>query len=316
MIFEPLHGPAVWTRRDLARTNFSFSLDRLTLEEFDLILRKIKSEERDVGAVTAADFRSTRMLGLAHAFQTRLAGGPGFFVLDGWDSRGWSEEDLKILLWGFGTLLGKPRVQNLKGDRISVVAKAPTALDSKVAGSGDSTVSKGDDEIRPHTEKGRLPEPPRIIALLSVNKALTGGDTCLISGYAIYNCILTKHPKLLERLYRDFPSGRHNDHHADGLVADYAPVFRHVDGRLIVRYNRPWVHVAERSLGETLDVESLTALDAIEEAIESPDLQFSFQLVPGQLLVADNRVVLHARKRFLDGLADQEKRRLLRLWVD
>lgn len=313
--YAPISGPSAWEGDNLSRAQWAWPVDSDVLDEFDTVLHIMDAQSKTLEDVTFCDFRTPRLFDFGMAVQVHLRDGLGFLVLEGWHRRKWSESQLKFVLWGICSLLGEPRVQNLRGERVSVVAKAPPGPDGKPV-VGDSTVSKGDDEVRPHTEKGRLPQAPRLIALLCVQPSLSGGESTLLSGHAIFNRLLRDQPGVVDRLFDKFPFGRHTEPHADGRLVDWAPVFRFVDGRLVVRYNRPWVHVAEQSLGRALDEEALRALDAFEYLLEDPKLPLTARMGAGDLVIADNRIVLHARRQFTDGIGEHQRRRLLRAWVD
>ncbi len=313
--YTPISGPSAWEGSSLSRAQWAFPVGDDALDAFDEVLHTLDAQRKTLDDLEAGDFRSPRLFDLGMALQAQLRDGPGFMVLQGWQQRGWSESQLKCVLWGLCTLLGEPRVQNLRGERVSLVAKAPPGPDGKPV-VGDSTVSKGDDEVRPHTEKGRLPQAPRLIALLCVQPSLSGGESVLLSGHAIFNRLLREQPALLDRLFEAYPFGRHAEPHADGRLVDWGPVFRFRDGRLVVRYNRPWVHVAEQALGRPLDAGAWSALDAFESLLDDPQLQLTARMDAGDLVIADNRVVLHARRQFTDGATAAQRRRLLRAWID
>jgi alpha-ketoglutarate-dependent taurine dioxygenase len=311
--FAPVIGRSVWNVAQLQREDYFMRLSDFELDRLDDALRSMNKAIGGLENSSGQGFMDAGLRDLSWNIQRRLSDERGFVVIAGWNKRGWSEEALRTLLWGLGGLIGYPRIQNQRGHRISVVAKDDSSS-GRVA--GDSTVSRGDDEIRFHTEKGRLPIPPRLIALLCLGNAASGGASRLISGHSIHNRLMAERPDALARLHQPYPFGRHDEPYPDGQRVDWAPVFSRRDARLVVRYNRPWVHVAERDLDARIDAPGLAALDAIEALLDAPELTAEFVLNPGELLIVDNRVVLHARTKFFDGDSPSEKRRLLRLWMD
>jgi alpha-ketoglutarate-dependent taurine dioxygenase len=81
----------------------------------------------------------------------------------------------------------------------------------------------------------------------------------------------------------------------------------------VVTYNRARIHRGYRTLGEHLPPARAAALDALDAALASPDLQCPILLRAGDLLCVDNRRYLHARGGFSDDHADG--RLLLRVWL-
>jgi hypothetical protein len=55
--------------------------------------------------------------------------------------------------------------------------------------------------------------------------------------------------------------------------------------------------------------------DLIESTAASPAVRLELDLQPGDLLLLDNHVVLHARSAFEDFAAAERRRHLLRLWL-
>ena len=80
----------------------------------------------------------------------------------------------------------------------------------------------------------------------------------------------------------------------------WGPVFEEVGGRLRVRYSRPRIEMAPALSGVPLTSEDVAALDALDEILSRPDLQFRHILSPGEFLVVDNHLVMHGRSGFTD----------------
>ena len=66
----------------------------------------------------------------------------------------------------------------------------------------------------------------------------------------------------------------------------------------------------------TFSQEELQAIDLFDEIAREPGNSVRLPLEPGDLLVVNNYVVLHARSAFEDHPQAQRRRRLLRIWLD
>ncbi|MFB9364695.1 TauD/TfdA family dioxygenase [Kitasatospora albolonga] len=165
-----------------------------------------------------------------------------------------------------------------------------------------------------HTDRAMYPGPPRLLGLLCVRPAASGGESLLVSGHAVHDALLASRPRALAPLYADF-------HFGDG--PDFArtyPVFRRRDGRLDVQYNRYWIGRGHAERGLPLTGAQLSALDAFEEVLAEPGLALRVPLRRGDLLLVDNMAVLHGRTAFTDPPEPEpepgEGRCLVRVWAD
>jgi hypothetical protein len=132
----------------------------------------------------------------------------------------------------------------------------------------------------------------------------------------VHNELRERHPDLLEELYRDLHFGRPPGAYADGAATDVGPVFEWDTGRLSVRYNRHWIERGHEMAGQPLSTRTLAALDAFDEISTGRELPLRLLMLPGDLLLADNHVMLHGRTAFVDHEDPDARRCLMRLWID
>lgn len=309
---HPILGPTVWNADSWRNLDYRYELQPRDLLELERIRDQSRAAGKTVNEVSPNDFHTKPLADLGEHLRATLMNGPGFLLISNWNTHTWSESDSKLLLWGIGTLLGKPRTQNLLGDRISTVAKVsdPTLQKHSVG------ISTGNEEASLHTENARPPFPPRLISLLCLSQAPEGGESLLASGHYLYNLLLSHNPDILERLHQDFPFGRHSEAHPDGKLIDVAPIFTWNGDDLAVRYNRYWIELAEQTTGITLDPKGREALEVVTDIMNSKDFPLTMLLKPGELVVVNNRTVLHGRKKFRDNEYTTKRRLLLRLWLD
>jgi len=84
---------------------------------------------------------------------------------------------------------------------------------------------------------------------------------------------------------------------------------------LILRYLRYWIEVGHEKVGQPLTGKQRSALDTLDEALKRPELQVNFSLEPGQMYFINNRWILHNRTAFVDYPELEERRHLVRLWL-
>lgn len=204
--------------------------------------------------------------------------------------------------------LGPLLAQNVNGDRLHFVKTQPGTEADRTYG------SRGSGELLPHTDQAAAPPAtrPRLLALLCLDKAASGGATRLTSGEALLERVLASTPAAGELLRQPLPFGRDPDGVSDDPVT-HAPVIEdRPDGRLGLRYNRYFIEVGARRAGRDLSTEEVAVLDEIDAVLDDETLIHSLLLEPGEAVVVDNLAVLHDRTAYLDD--DVHQRCLVRSW--
>ncbi|MBT2233873.1 TauD/TfdA family dioxygenase [Nonomuraea sp. NEAU-A123] len=272
----PIGGPAAWTRSTLRERDWLHPIDQ---------------------PLTGAqpEFHIPALTLLAKRAKAALEEGPGLVVIRGWPVEGWSEEQIDLLCYTFGSLIGTQRAQ--KTGLVTTGANQPRrGMDNQ--------------GLAFHTDRGGPPGPPHLVGLLCLRAAVRGGESLLVSGHAVHDRLLDERPDLLPELYEDFRFGA-------GTVSDFDrvyPVFRRHAGRVRVQYNRYWIERGQEAAQKPLSPSAVAALDAFDEVLADQDMVLRLLLRPGDLLLVNNDVVLHGRTAFTED--PRARRRLARIWLD
>lgn len=307
---ERLTGPAAWVSADLV--DDASWIQHLDEEQATALLgRALSLPERDYtfATVDADECPMPELAGTIDRARSQLEDGRGIVLLRGLPVNTLSEADVARVYAAVITHLGWPIVQDTAGTLIDRVAdRGQSYADISVRGYQTNA------QLTPHCDSGDL------VALLCVRPARRGGESLLTSAVSVHNRLLERYPHLLEPLYRGFhynirgngPPGQHRD-----VTAHRVPVYEYLDGKLSCRFNEKAILTAEELPG----VEPLTDLerDAIRTLAavsKDDDLGFEMKLETGDLLLLYNHTVLHNRSAFTDGPGPQEKRLLLRQWVN
>jgi len=192
-------------------------------------------------------------------------------------------------------------MQNPKGDRITHVK-----VDKSVpAGRGYRSPA----ELSPHTDAYA------ILGLMCLDRAEKGGLSRATSALALHNEILASRPELLELMY---VGTRYASSDARGTSVGptpaNVPLFSCVDGQLSCFYSRQNLTEAARQLGQPLDPAFAAAADYFQALALDRRFMIEFMLDPGEIMFANNYVLLHARTEFED--SERHTRDLLRLWLN
>ena len=311
----PIDGPTAWSTDTITVQDLTVDVPADCRDDLAAIGAEITRRGLALADLSPDMFAVPGLAGLAERIRSMLFAGPGAVIVRGWPLGEGDENLVSALYWGLGSVIGTPRGQNSKGDRVKLVTRrdALPAANLESARRG----SRSNSEIDFHTENARPPVPPRIVGLLCLRNAAQGGESLVISGHSVYNALLAEDNPALERLCEDFYFAR-SEPYDDGRVVDAEPVFRRDGDRLAVRFNRYWMdrghEDAEQPLTE--DARALAAVDAFEAVLGEKNLALEHLMQPGEILFVNNSVVLHKRNAFQDFEEVDRRRCLVRIWID
>jgi hypothetical protein len=217
-------------------------------------------------------------------------------IIRGIDPARYALEDCERLFWGFGTHWGKAAVQSARADRIGYVAHEP-----------DDPIKRG---YRSARELVLHTDSRPVIALMSIQTAKSGGYTRIASATTIHNIIRRERPDLLAALYR----GYYYLSSELGLTQSKIPVFSNTDGVVSCAFFEAFMRTAAKKMGEALPPDLDEALTYFAQVAARDDVHLEFMLEPGEIMVCNNLVVLHARTEFQD--SEERRRFLVRLWLN
>ncbi len=299
-------GPEVWSGPSLSgTTDWVKQLDQGEIDEMAQAVAKIKASGGPLTGFDSADFPMPRMKRRWDAVRSELEGGRGFTLLRGLPIANYSDDDAKILFWGLSVNLGEPQEQDAAGNRLHSVTN--TGL--KVANDNSVRSYQTDDELTFHNDGGDA------FMLLCLRTAKSGGMSKLVSVATLYNEILRRRPDLVEVLQQPFHFDTRGQHPA-GLKIQSVPILNFFEGTLSALYKRRYLRLAQAFP----EVPRLTqaqqeALDLIEELCNDPAVQLTFYMQAGDLQIANNYSVLHARSKYEDFDELAQRRHLLRAWL-
>ena len=151
--------------------------------------------------------------------------------------------------------------------------------------------------LGPHTDLATREHPPGLQYLHCIANAAAGGDSLLVDGCKLCDRLAADEPEAWRLLTtRPIPfANKAND-------CDYrwcGPLITHnAQGELDTLRFTMWLRAP--LVGPVDEVRTIyKALRAIVRLAEDPALVFRFRLIPGDLLLIDNRRVLHGRTAFL-----------------
>ncbi|MFE7171591.1 TauD/TfdA family dioxygenase [Streptomyces sp. NPDC057616] len=307
----PFTGPALWYGPDMtARQDGTLRLSAAHGAELRTAVRTTRARGATLLRMTVADFPLPTLAAELTRCAASLAEGPGFVLIRGIPADLLGGTQAGTVLRGIGQYLGRPVPQTADGRTLCHIP---------------DTGEVPDDPAPPSTPAARAPVPfhtpeSDLLGLLCLRPARSGGRTLLAGAAAVHNAVLAARPDLAGRLYGDHlfarPGEASGAHLVSPLVTRLAS--RHGD-RPSMRYDRARLDAGSRP-SRTGAADGVRATDdelydLVEAAAASPAVRLELDLRPGDLLLLDNHVVLHARTAYEDHDAPEHGRHLLRLWL-
>lgn len=303
---QPVSGPNLWTRADLAhRQDWRVTLSQTQQDQMADALALIEGVPFDAIVHDAVSLPAWQPV-FDHA-KTELIAGRGVVLIRGLDAGRYSHDQLRQIFWIVAKRLGRPMVQNAKGDLLGQVIDHGHDYDAN--------------NVRGYTTNRALAfhcDASEVVGLLCVHPAKSGGTSHICCAAAIHNELLAHEPQLLAPLYRGF----HFDLRGEGdgkddntITQHRVPIFHYLDGRLSIRFNYKTIVDGMRKAGKPLTGIDLDAVDRVAELSRREDLVFDMDFQPGDMQWLSNHDVLHARGEFTDWDDEARKRRLLRIWL-
>jgi alpha-ketoglutarate-dependent taurine dioxygenase len=278
------------------------------LAVLDRIIRDPKNGDRPITDLKATDelrAACTDEIGRALA---ALETGRGFVVLSVPPER-YSAKEQSAAYWLGGQLLGKPFEQNVQG---TVLYDVKDTGQSVQYGARFSVTNA---ESTFHTDNSFGDTVLDYVGLLCLNSAKSGGDSQIVSGFAVRDELRAKQPKAVDVLRRPFHVDRRGGLRPGDEPTARFPIFGGNDQELLVRYLRYWIEVGHEKAGQPLTTEQVNAMDALDGVAAERPLRVQFMMKPGEMLFINNRWILHNRTGFEDHVEPEKKRHYVRLWL-
>ncbi|OBA82129.1 hypothetical protein A9W99_12055 [Mycobacterium sp. 1164966.3] len=303
-------GPTVWNHSSLRAWDYLIAVEPHQAAACLRIRDRLRRRGRRLATVEPSDFREPALTEIARGIHHCLRFGPGFSVLRGLPLEGWSDEEASMLYWGLGTYLGGPQPQNRQGDRVYLVQDTGASL-LEARGSKTNLGMIFHTDSAPAYAGSR----PDVLGLLCLRKAVSGGESLIVSGHTAYNTLFDTRPDLVDELYGEFCFDRSKETAPGEDPVSVSPIFTDAPDGIRIRYNRLLIELGHHLAGRPLSQRQREALDAFDGILNDSANHAEFTLGPGDVFFADNHVTLHNRRSFVDAPEVADRRCLVRLWL-
>ena len=305
ILMEPITGPSAWKGPELVGDSTRIRhLDKRHVIELDSALVRIGADRQALKNQSARPLFPHLSSLLADA-ERDLTRGRGFLLIRGFPIARYAPNETEALFLSIGRLLGRPISQNSYGDLLGHVRDEG----KRVQTTGELRGARGyrsNEALLFHTDLGD------VVALLCVRKAIEGGLSTITSSMTIYNETLADHPEYLPVYYRGFPYLNLEEGGDQSELR--VPIYTFHEGVLSCAIRRNTIETARLNGVFFTDLE-LAALKHLDDSAAHKDLRLDMDLEPGDIQLINNYTTLHSRTHFTDGHKPEQKRHLLRLWL-
>ena len=295
-------GPWFWTVADL-RDDSSWRHD-WTSSELSALDRIITSRLIGMESMEGDRSVSTLRMGIQRASASLLEG-RGLFLFRGLDTYSYETNDLETMLVALASQFGSIAPQNLVGDTVRRVVDRSRLAASSPAAQGH----RGNAGMLPHSDSADL------VGLLCVRSAKNGGASKISSAGAVFKRLVDNHVELIDPLLTGFYFDMSGKNHR-GVSSNPIPVFQAESDQLTCYYNRNRIIMGSQKAGVQLSEVELRTVERVATLALAADLSLTLMLQPGDLLLLNNKRILHGRDAYNDWADSDRKRMLLRVWVN
>ena len=302
---EPIGDASAWQGAELeADRSWEYVLNEAHLAELEHAFGAVKQRQLGLLDITRAAFVLPTLGKVLERIADDLRTGRGFALLRGFPVHAYPFDELELLYWGLCSHIGVGLTQNSQAGFIHYVT---------------------DGALRPKQGKRAVGLPKEsllhvdlmdVVSLLCVRQAPDDPPSRVASSSTIYNEILRRRPDVLARLYDGFEWDRMDEHgEAESATSGYrVPVYSQTNGVVSCRYNRNWINSAAVRKDCPHSPDDNAILDLIDEVAFETCFEFPFHA--GDIQFCNNYTVMHGRAAHQVVREEDQKRVLMRIWLD
>ncbi|KOV86296.1 TauD/TfdA family dioxygenase [Nocardia sp. NRRL S-836] len=242
--------------------------------------------------------------------ERHLVTGPGYFLLSGLGHL--DESAARRFLLALSVALGRPLPQTFDGEVVREVRDRGVRLES------GPTVRYSDTRQGGHLHTDGIHRPgevPAYFALHCVRQAAAGGALVLVHVADLVRELLAWEPESVAALREPVHFDTRDDRPGHPATVP-RPILELDRGGARIAYLREYIESAHRRPGvPPLSAPQTRAMDRLDALLSRPDLRTCHRLEPGQVVVVNNRAVVHGRTTFQDRPGAGAGRLMLRTWI-
>ncbi|KQZ74952.1 TauD/TfdA family dioxygenase [Nocardioides sp. Root151] len=306
----PVGGRSAWLGSTLDyRQDGLWQLSDDELAEIDAALTTLKGHgDLDLTEITPFTFPLRNVGDFLSRLRDELRTGRGFVLIRGLSREKYGDDDLARIYCGLGAHLGDVIPQSGHGEVLGHVLNVADLVDEKVRG------------YRSAQSMNMHCDGHDVVSLLCLRAAKEGGASRIASAAAVHDRMVETHPDLARVLYDGMPvmRGQMDAERGDGKIvtSDNVALFASTDGVFSSCVHVAQTRDAARAGHFDLTPEQEAALDLFCELSSSPEFYLDMNIAPGDIQFLNNRLIVHGRTPYVDHDDVNQRRHLMRLWVN
>jgi len=303
IVTTPIEHPIAWCASDFGSLD-EVAIDLTTTQRRNLaeLARQVRRDGRAWSDLTPDEEALPELAATLAETRREVYEGRGLVLLRGLPMDELDEDEAAVVTWAVGSHFGRRASQSAFGDVLGRVQVDPN-LQQAWRGYRSSNSSPF------HTD--HLDG----LAMTCIRPAGKGGESCVVSAAAIHNTLAAERPDLLAALYEGYRVHWFDEPPAPGeKVSDFnVPVFSWSDERIVCVLDEGYMKAAAKELGTIYPPALDEGCRLIHEIAARDGMALYFKLQAGDMLLLDNKAVLHGRAAFAEDPGDIGHRLLYRL---
>jgi hypothetical protein len=313
MRLEPIADGGAWRGADLAQ-DASWIVEFTDLHRAEALcaLREANSRAVPIEEIGPDNFVLPTLGPILDGVIDEIEGGRGVSLLRGAPISDLTLPDIERLFWGLASYIGFAERQDISGRRLHHVRAEKTfSSTAEAAGAFAGSAIRG---YQTNIELTFHGDGSDALFFLCRRAAKWGGKSRIASATAAFNEILARDASLAAGLQTPFAFDARGQLGPDRPF-QLAPIFSWHEGRMSILYKRGYIDLAQLIPdAPRLTRDQIAAMDALDAILNDPSFYHEFLLRPGDIQIANNYSVLHARTAFTDHDDPDFSRHMLRIW--
>lgn len=302
---EPVVDPAGWYPDQITATEtWRYVLSDAEIAEIDGAVAAVEARGFDIVDITRDDFPLPTFGEAIDAMRQELHEGVGFVQIRGMPVDRWTKAQSAAAYWGVGTYLGRALSQNANGDLLGHI--------KDLGGDYSDPITRG---YLTNSRMGFHADQCDYVVLLCLQQAKSGGASRIASSVTVYNEMLKQCPDLVPELIAPSHWTLHGEISRGEKPWYDLAVFNFHAGYFTAKGASSHIMKSQAVPGvPKYSAKRLEAFDKFREIAEQVSVRV--EVLPGDINVLHNHVVLHSRDAFEDWPEAERKRHLYRLWIN
>ncbi|OBT63528.1 hypothetical protein VE03_07050 [Pseudogymnoascus sp. 23342-1-I1] len=307
---KEIKGRTVWTKEELEKepSRWVRTFSAFEVDEIEAATRSFEAQNFQLADVSRSTFPLPLLAASLSKVRDEVVNGIGFVVLRGLPVKNWTTRQASMVYLGIGSYFGPRLSQNGQGHVLGHIKDL----------SEGKEVDGGGRIYRTHNAQTYHSDEADIVGLLCLEKAMSGGESQVVSSHHIFNILQKRRPDIMEQLcipqwFYD-RKGEKSEGQEEWMRT---PGYYYYADKLSMKWDSYYVGALQRFWECDLLPRYTEKQQEVLRVVENlcHELSMEMMLQVGDIQLVANTHNLHARSAYLDDNDSGNKRWLQRLWI-